>query len=95
MLSGFEENKQNDTVKMILDRLTNLEFNKSHDWHIHHQECQHIGLKIERLEDKKSQKFQDLVLTVHHCFMHTLANTNAFKIIEDYRGRALVKIQTL
>jgi len=95
MLSGFEENKQNDTVKMILDRLTNLEFNKSHDRHIHHQECQHIGLKIERLEDKKSQKFQDLVLTVHHCFMHTLANTNAFKIIEDYRGRALVKIQTL
>ena len=36
---------------------------------------------------------QDLVLTVHHCYMHTLMNTAAFKIIENHLGNALVKQQ--
>ena len=34
---------------------------------------------------------QDLVLTVHHCYMNTLMNTTAFKIIENQNGVALVK----
>ncbi|WP_309605489.1 hypothetical protein, partial [Phenylobacterium sp.] len=39
------------------------------------------------------KELQDLILTVHHCFMHTLSNTPAFKIIEDHRGRAHVRMQ--
>lgn len=37
---------------------------------------------------------QDLVLTVHHCYMHILMNTPAFKVIENHLGAALIKQQT-
>jgi hypothetical protein len=43
------------------------------------------------LED--DQTLQDLTLTIHHCYMHSLSNTLAFKIIENQLGRAMVKIQ--
>ena len=91
MLSGLNEHDQDKVVEKILERLTNLEYNKSHDRHIHYQECQEIGLKIEMLEDPNNNKFQDLVLTVHHSFMHTLSNTAAIKIIEDHSGRAMIR----
>ena len=38
-------------------------------------------------------KPQDLVLTVHHCYMHTLGNSAAYKIIENHKGKAIVKQQ--
>jgi hypothetical protein len=34
---------------------------------------------------------QDLLLTVHHCYMHALANTGAVKIIENHSGAAFIK----
>jgi hypothetical protein len=68
-----------------------LRTNKGHDQHIHFKECKEIGLNVVQLEDDK--KLQDLVLTVHHCYMHTLANTSAFKIVENHVGRAFVKVQ--
>lgn len=48
-----------------------------------------MGLKIKMIES--DPELQDLVLTVHHCCMHTLMNTPAFKIIENQLGTALVK----
>ena len=48
------------------------------------------GLKNEMLEDRDAE-LQDLVLTVHHCFMLSLMNTHAHKIIENHLGRAMVK----
>jgi hypothetical protein len=50
-----------------------------------------MGLKIVELE--KDPELQDLVLTVHHCYMHSLMNTSAFKIIENHKGAAFVKQQ--
>ena len=92
MLSGLDANGRKDAVTRITERLTNLNHNKSHDRHIHYQECIDIGLHVEMLEDPADRTFQDLVLTVHHCCMHTLANTQALKIIEDQRGRSVVKV---
>lgn len=63
--------------------------NKAHNRHIHIKDCIDLGLKIERLEDDK--ELQDLVLTVHHCFMHTLSNTNSIKIVENHDGAALIR----
>ena len=40
-----------------------------------------------------SQDFQDLVLSVHHCYMHTLMNTTIIKIVENQNGIALAKLQ--
>ncbi len=93
MLSDLPSSDREDAVDRITRRLTDLNHNKSHDRHIHFQECHDIGLRIELLEDPKDEALQDRVLTVHHCFMYTLANTQAFKIIEDHWGRSTVKAQ--
>ena len=86
MLRDLQSSEKNNSVETITKRLTDLTHNKAHNRHIHYEECIDLGLKIEMLEDSKNETLQDLVLTVHHCFMHTLANTQAFKIIEDHKG---------
>ncbi len=48
-----------------------------------------MGLKVKLIEDDK--KLQDLVLTVHHCFMHSIMNTPSYKLIENHLGAAFVK----
>jgi len=93
MLRDLPIEDRSAAVKEATKRLTDLNYNKSHDRHIHYQECRDIGLNIEMLESSDDMVIQDKVLTVHHCFMHTLANTQAFKIIEDHRGRSFIKIQ--
>ena len=57
---------------------------------MHVDDCEQIGLKIKRLEDDR--ELRDLVLTVHHCYMHTLANTPAYKLVENHLGRRMVKM---
>ena len=69
--------------------LTNANTHKQHGRHIHAEACERLGLNIKRLED--DPKLQDAVLSVHHAFMITLANTPAGKIIENHRGSAFVK----
>ena len=43
----------------------------------------------------KDAEFQDLVLTVHHCYMHLLMNTACYKTIENHLGVGLFKNQTV
>jgi hypothetical protein len=69
--------------------LSDYSRNKTHDRHIHAEECEACGLKIIKLE--KDPVLQDLVLTVHHCYMHVFMNLPAYKVIENHLGRALVK----
>lgn len=93
MFCDLQEPEKTAKIDQIVDRLTDLSKNKGHDKHLHAPECKDIGLKIKDLEDKSDKTLQDLVLTVHHCFMHTLSNTPAFKIIENHVGNRYVKIQ--
>lgn len=76
-------------AKNVVKALTDYSGNKAHDRHIHIDECRKIGLNVSSLED--DDKFQDLVLTVHHCYMHVFQNALAYKIIENHLGVALVK----
>ena len=78
-------------AKRIVRALTDYTGNKSHARHINRDECIAMGLKVEELEP--DAQLQDLVLTVHHCYMHTLMNTASFKMIENHLGAALVKQQ--
>lgn len=78
-------------AREIAEKLSDLSINKNHNRHIHHQDAVEMGLNIEILEEDST--LQDLVLTVHHCYMHTLNNTSAFKIIENHEGRAFTKMQ--
>lgn len=79
-------------AKRIVDFLKDTDEHKAHDRHIPMAKCIEIGLRIKKLED--DPELQDLTLTVHHCFMHALMNTPAFKIIENHMGSAFVKHST-
>lgn len=73
----------------VVKRLTDYRNNMAHDRHIHAEECKNIGLRIEDLE--ADPQTQDMVLTVHHCYVHTLQNTGCYKIIENHNGAAVAK----
>jgi len=83
--------KQNKVkrAKQIVRRLSDYDENKAHARHIHYDAARKAGLVVKLLEDDKD--LQDLVLTVHHCYMHALQNSTAFKIIENHLGAAVVK----
>jgi ATP-dependent protease ClpP protease subunit len=74
----------------IVNGLSDVEDNKSHARHIHIDKCEALGLKIERLED--DQALQEAVLTVHHCFMHSLSVSGAAKLVENQNGAAFMKL---
>lgn len=88
MFADLEKQDQDTAVNPVVTLLAN-NAGRAHNTHISYEECQEAGLKVTRLED--DQKLQDLVLTLHHCYMHTLANTAAFKITENHLGRAIVR----
>lgn len=73
----------------IVAALSSAAVNKAHNKHIHSEQLRSIGVVVEVLED--NQALQDAVLTVHHCYMHTLASTAAIKIVENDDGRAVVR----
>jgi hypothetical protein len=80
-------------IDAVMQALTAYDEVKLHERQIGYKEAEAIGLKITLLED--DQNLQDLVLTVHHCYVHTLGNTPAFKIIENHKGDAFVKMQQM
>jgi len=75
-------------AEKVVTFLNEHEDSKTHARHIHIDEAKNCGLLIDDLED--DQTFQDLVLTVHHCFMHTFGNSPAIKIVENHMGNAVV-----
>jgi hypothetical protein len=89
MFAGQPDAKER--ASQIVKRLTDYRSNKRHDRHIHTEECEAMGLNVERLEKPGSEALQDLVLTVHHCYMHAFMNSNACKIIENHMGAAYIK----
>lgn len=76
-------------AEFIVGKFSSHKENKTHSRHISKNECKDIGLVITDLES--DQIMQDLVLTVHHVFMHTFANSSAVKIIENHLGIAYIE----
>ncbi len=60
----------------------------AHERHIAIEGARTAGLQIVALEDHPS--LQDLVVTLHHAYTHTLQQTNAIKIIENHEGMRVV-----
>lgn len=87
----YKKRGKKERIDKIIAALTEYDAVKLHERQIGYQEARDIGLNIFLLED--DPELQDLVLTVHHCFAHTLSNTAAFKIIENQNGAAFVKQQ--
>ncbi len=77
------------TVIKVLKTFGDHSRNKSHARHISKTKCHAAGLKI--IDMETDHKLQDLILTTHHAFMHTFANTNAMKIVENHLGVAYME----
>jgi len=90
MLAADRSDVRDAKIAKISELLGNND-GRAHNTHIEYQKCLDAGLAVARLEDDPT--LQDLVLTLHHCYMHSLANTPAFKIIENHKGRRIVKMQ--
>ena len=87
----FEDDAEKETkIKNIIKYLNNNEKTKIHSRHISAKRAKEIGLKIVDLEE--DDDFQDAVLSIHHCYMHTFSNSKAVKIIENHNGVATIAI---
>ena len=80
--------KQKKAVN-VAKKLADYRAEKSHSRHIGITKAQKIGLNINTLEDDDA--LQDLVLTIHHTFMHTFANTSNIKIVANHAGLAMTR----
>ena len=88
MLSLRDRNKALELAKSIVDYLGDHAVTATHSRHLSIAKCEEIGLQIIHLES--DPKFQDLVLTVHHAYMHTFSMSPAVKITENHMGVATV-----
>jgi len=74
----------------VVEHLGSHEDTKTHARHIQIDEAKSFGLKIKSLETDFKNDFQDIVLTIHHAYMHTFANSAAIRIVENHLGNAIV-----
>lgn len=85
-----EEDRQK-RAEEIVSFLSDHGETMSHSRHIGINACERIGLRIIRLEDEeKEMDLQDCILSIHHSYMHTFANSDVIKIIENQDGVAMV-----
>ena len=84
------ETNAREKANKIVKQLGSHKDTKTHARHIHINEAKGLGLKIKSLESDFDDDFQDTVLTVHHAFMHTFANSPSIRIVENHLGNAIV-----
>ena len=87
--------KDDEDKKIKVDKIIKV-LSKSdvHSEHLMFDKCHDIGLNVLPIETATGvdgKELQDLILTVHHCYMHLMMNTTAIKIIENHNGIALSK----
>lgn len=82
-------NGDESKTKIILKEFSDHKSNKSHARHISKDKCKEIGVSIIDMEEDND--LQDLILTVHHSFMHTFSHSTATKIVENHLGVAYVE----
>lgn len=92
MFSALTDTERSQKICNIMDVLNNHNYTKMHARHIHIDNAIDMGLVIEKLEHDPT--LQDLFLTVHHAYMHTLSNSDCLKIIENHNGNAIIHNQT-
>lgn len=89
LMDNMHPNNENVCEK-IVNKLSDHKEMRTHSRHISLKEAKKIDLKVEPLE--KDQKIQDIVLTIHHTYMHTLSSTPIIKITENHMniGQTLI-----
>lgn len=90
LISGMMANDPDPAAAAdkVLTELANHALTLSHARHIAAEKARELGLKVVVLES--DQQLQELVLTVHHACVQTLAATPAFKLIENHLGVSFI-----
>lgn len=91
LVSGMFKDDANAVARadQVVKALNDHKGTKTHARHLHADDAKGFGLVVEDLE--ADHELQDLVLTVHHSYMHTFASTPAGKIIENHAGAAIIQ----
>lgn len=88
MFNGDSSKK--DEIDKIVDFLADHSEMKTHSRHITLKQCQEIGLNVVELE--KDQDLQDIVLSIHHSFIHSLSSfPGIMKIIENQNNIRVIE----
>ncbi|MCC8190720.1 MAG: S49 family peptidase [Planctomycetes bacterium] len=82
MLAG----KPESFIDGVVNNLATIGHDGGHDVHISQRHAVDLGLVVESMED--NQEYQDLLLTLHHCFIHTMEKSFFLKAIENHNGVA-------
>lgn len=76
--------------KEILKAFNNNNTTKVHSRHISKEKCKSVGLNIIDMED--DQHLQDMILSLHHCYMIYLEQTIVTKIVENNIGGCTMRL---
>ncbi len=85
----LKNNVKEELADKIIDEFSDHAEQKSHARHISIDKCKASGLSI--LDMESDEELQDLILSVHHSFVHTFNMTNAIKIVENHNGKAFIE----
>jgi ATP-dependent protease ClpP protease subunit len=76
--------------KEILKAFNNNDVTKVHSRHISKDKCKAVGLNI--IDMEQNQHLQDMILSLHHCYMIYLENTVVTKIVENNIGGCTMRL---
>ena len=79
----------NQKSKKVAEYFNSEGVHLNHGRRIGVDECQHVGLVVERLEE--DQEFQDEVLTAYHLLTIVFEQSRAVKIVRNHNGQGWVK----
>lgn len=79
-----------NTRKNILKAFNNNTTTKVHSRHISKDKCKSVGLNI--IDMEKDQHLQDMILSLHHCYMIYLESTVVTKIVENNIGGCTMRL---
>ena len=86
----FEEHDNQEKIENIVNALSDHQETKTHSRHISLQQCKELGLKVIELEE--DQDLQDIILSIHHSFMHTISSVpGIMKIVENQNDMRVVE----
>lgn len=88
MFQGMPDAEQRATA--VVEALSDFDTTRHHSRHINIIRCKEIGLVITQMES--DDQLQDLILTVHHAYMHAMGGGGVAKVVENDRGVAHVML---
>jgi len=86
MLSAHGNGATQEASK-VCELLSTPDETHTHSRHFSIDRCRQSGLTVEALEDDDS--LQDLVLTLHHCYMYSFTHSGGklIKVVENHNGQ--------